>query len=281
MSSLSTKVNKSRSPVSSKVRATKGKKSASKKPQRPGKITAAPKSKKAASPKPKKPIANKKPVQSKKAVKAKPAKAIAKARPQAKQSKKPVQTRAAAKTRASVKATPPPPPKRQPTPGTLAAVRSFEQALKLFNRHDYQAARAAFEDISKKFSDQAEIIAGVRTYLSIIEQRLARTPSIPKNADALYNQGVFELNRGNIREAIDLFDKALRVEPRADHVLYSLASAYALLNDPAKALDALRRAIAIKNVHRSHARRDPDFTSLHENEDFQQLTGFGFEFAEE
>jgi tetratricopeptide (TPR) repeat protein len=280
MSSLSTKVNKSRSPGSSKVRATKAKKSASKKPQRPGKITAAPKNKKVASAKEKKPSTAKKAVQGKKTVKSKAAKVVAKAKPKKVSPKKTAGRRPVAKVRPAAKAAPPA-PKKPPAPGTLAAVRAFEQALKAFNRHDYDTAKSAFADILKKFGEEGEIIAGVRTYMAIIEQRLARTPSVPRNPDALYNQGVFELNRGNIREAIDLFDKALRAEPRADHVLYSIASSYALLNDPSKALDSLRRAIAIRSVHRSHARRDPDFTSLHNNEDFQQLTGFGFDFAEE
>lgn len=280
MSSLSTKVSKSRSPGSSNVRASKGKKSASKKPQRPGKITAAPKTKKAQSAKEKRPAAAKKSVQGKKNLKPKPAKTTAKARTKPISSKKTIAKRPVAKARPAAKAAPPP-PKKAPAPGTLAAVRAFEQALKAFNRHDYDTAKSAFADILKKFGEEGEIIAGVRTYLAIIDQRLARTPSVPKNPDALYNQGVFELNRGNIREAIDLFDKALRAEPRADHVLYSLASSYALLNDPSKALDSLRRAIAIRSVHRSHARRDPDFTSLHNNEEFQQLTGFGFDFTED
>jgi hypothetical protein len=64
-------------------------------------------------------------------------------------------------------------------------------------------------------------------------------------------------------------------------VLYSLAAAYARLNEPQRSLDSLRRAISIRNVHRSHARNDADFASLHTNEEFQQLTGFGFDFAEE
>ncbi|HXG92672.1 MAG TPA: tetratricopeptide repeat protein [Blastocatellia bacterium] len=121
----------------------------------------------------------------------------------------------------------------------------------------------------------------MRTYLAIIEQRLARAPSIPRNPDALYNQGVFEHNRGNFEDARALFEKALKADPRADHIWYSLAAAYARLNDPQKSLDALRRAIAIRAVHRSHARSDPDFTNLHDNEEFQQLTGFGFDFIEE
>jgi tetratricopeptide (TPR) repeat protein len=163
----------------------------------------------------------------------------------------------------------------------LAAVRAFEQALRLFNRHDYAQAKSAFEVLRSKFSDEAEVVARVRTYLAICDQRLGRAPAAPRNADALYDQGVFEFNRGGTREAIELFEKALRVEPRADHVFYSLAAAHARLNDSPKALEALRRAIAIRPVQRSHARRDLDFASLRSNDEFQSLTGFGFDLIDE
>jgi hypothetical protein len=280
---------KSGSSASRKLRATKAKKSSSKKPQRPGRITAAPKSKRASSPK-------------KRAAPAKklsPKKITAPAR---KKSQQKVRTRKAtpsksgrgprAKSVAAKKATSrrrlplpakvaPPPPKKPPAPGTLAAVRAFEQALRLFNRHDYAPAKSAFEGLQTKFSDEAEVVARARTYLAVCDQRMGRAPAAPRNADALYDQGVFEFNRGAIREAIELFEKALRVEPRADHVFYSLAAAHARLNDSPKALEALRRAIGIRPVQRSHARRDLDFASLRSNDDFQSLTGFGFDLIEE
>ena len=279
MGSLIAKANKSRSPASQKVRATKGKKAASKKPQRPGKITAAPKTKKAAPAKSKKPAPTAKKTADHTGKKALPKNKATKA-PASKSVKKPAAKPAAVRAVQPVKA-PAAPPKKSPTPGALAAVRAFEQALRLFNRHDFSAAKSAFEKILIQFGDQAEIVARARTYLSICEQRLARAPSAPRNPDALYDQGVFELNRGSIREAVELFEKALKALPRADHVLYSLAAAYARLNDPHKALDALRRAIAIRSVHRPHARGDLDFASLRNNDEFQQLTGFGFDFSEE
>ncbi len=283
MSSLSAKANKSRSPASQKIRTTKGKKASSKKPQRPGKITAAPASKKSAPAKAKKQAANKKPANQasrKSQAKKKPVKALAEKPVKKQVAKQPVRKQVTGKRLPPSKSAPPP-PKKAPTPGALAAVRAFEQALKLFNRHDYSAAKSAFEGVLTKFGDQFEIVARARTYLAICEQRLMRTPSAPRNPDALYDQGVFELNKGAIRDAIGLFEKALKAQPRADHVYYSLAAAYARLNDSSKALDALRRAISIRSVHRSHARRDPDFASLHGNEEFQQLTGFGFDFDEE
>jgi tetratricopeptide (TPR) repeat protein len=291
MGSLITKVNKSSSRASGKVHATKaGKKATSKKPQRPGKITATPKSK-AAKVKKAAPVKAKKQVApAKKAATKATRKAITKKSAKPSIAKKPAKTiskqpaaKATAKARpARAIARPaPPPPKKAPAPSTLAAVRAFEQALKSFNRHDFSASKSAFVDILEKFGDQAEIAARARTYLAISEQRLTRAPSVPRNPDALYDQGVFELNKGNTREAIDLFDKALKVEPRADHILYSLAAAYARLNDTNRAIDALRRAINIRSVHRPHARRDLDFASLRSNEDFQQLTGYGYDFIED
>ena len=294
MSSPITKTTKRPASAARPVRTTKGKKADSKKPQRPGKITAPAKAKKAvpakakkqvsapkksASPKSKKPLLNKKTSTAsakavKKPVAAKPA-ASSKALPKA----------AASKLKRARNVAPPRPapvpPKKAPSPSALAAVRAFEQALKLFNRHDYAQAKSAFVNLLDKFDDQADIVARARTYLAICDQRLARTPSTPRNPDALYDQGVFEHNKNNFHEAISLFEKALKAQPRADHIYYSLAAAYARLHEPPKALDALRRAISIRSMHRSHARSDADFVSLHANEEFQNLTGFGFDLDDE
>jgi tetratricopeptide (TPR) repeat protein len=312
MSSLIAKTNKSRSPASQKVRTTKAKKVADKKPQRPGKITASPKAKKAAPAKTKKPgstgkkaaaitkkaaaITKKAPL--KKVAKfarvakvakvarvakvAKVAKAAA-AKPVKKhtvKAAKPAPARRGAKPVIPAKAAQPP-PKRTASSSSLLAVKAFEQALRLFNRHDYSGAKEAFETLLTRFSEQADIIAPARTYIAISEQRMARAPVVPRNADALYDQGVVQLNKGNFAEAVALFEKGLKVEPRADHIWYSLSAAHARMNQPVLSLDALRRAISIRSVNRSQARRDPDFASLHTNEEFQQLTGFGFDFDEE
>jgi tetratricopeptide (TPR) repeat protein len=289
MSSLITKTSKSRSPASQKVRTTKGKKVADKKPQRPGKITAAPKAKKAAPAKNKKSISPTKKIAAaagkktppktppKKTLKiaAKPAK-----KPAAKATPRPSAAKRAAAPVTPAKAVQPP-PKKSPVPNALLAVKAFEQALRLFNRHDYAAAKEAFNGLLAKFSEQADIVAPARTYLAICDQRMARTPAVPRNPDALYDQGVVQLNKGNFSEAVGLFEKGLKAEPRADHIWYSLSAAYARMHQSFKSLDALRRAISLRSVHRSHARRDPDFASLHTSEEFQQLTGFGFDFDEE
>ena len=171
------------------------------------------------------------------------------------------------------------PPKPPPSANTLAAVRAFEQALKAFNRHDFPGAKASFEIILERYPDQPDVVAQVRTYLAICEQRLSRIPQPPKDPDALYDQGVFEFNKGNARVAIGMFERAIKADPRASHIWYSLAAARAKVGNSSAAIDALRRAIILRPVHRSHARRDPDFFTLRNNQDFQRLAGIGVEFA--
>jgi tetratricopeptide (TPR) repeat protein len=173
-----------------------------------------------------------------------------------------------------------PEPKPLPSPKAIAAIRAFEHALKLFNRHDFSAARASFEQIIDSHADQTDIAAPVRTYLAICEQKMARASTKTRSPDALYNQGVFEFNRGNVEDAIDIFERALKSEPRADHLLYSLAAAYAREGEDVKAVEALRKAIAANPVHRSHARHDPDFTPLRSNREFLRVSGLDLEYNE-
>jgi tetratricopeptide (TPR) repeat protein len=311
MSSLTTKANKSRSAASPKLPAKSSKKTVKKEAKQPAPTKTSSKSAKAVSLKAEKRIAiNKKTSAPKVSAKPVAAKIVKKAavktvapknKPVAAKSKaiapkaKTViaQGKAIAKGKKEALTTATRRPERKAskpienhikkasTPNTLAAVSSFEQGLKLFNKHDFAGARDLFERILQKFSEQAEINVSVRRYLAICQQKLARTPSAPKNPDALYDQGVFELNRANIREAMQLFEKALKAQPDAAHVLYSLAAAYARLENPRKALETLRKAIHLQSVHRSRARSDQDFASLHTDDEFQNLTGYGLGFFED
>ena len=72
----------------------------------------------------------------------------------------------------------------------------------------------------------------------------------------------------------------MKAQPTAAHVLYSLAAAYAHINNIKKALDALRQATTIQTALRSRARSDNDFSSLYNNEDFRFLTGYGFDIQD-
>jgi tetratricopeptide (TPR) repeat protein len=281
MSSLTAKENRRRSPVARTAAAKKSKKvSAARK-----KVTASPKSKKLtvsrADKKARPPAKSAKSVQTKKSAKklgARKQKSLRSAT-----QRRPAIKRGSVRVPDARVASPPKAilePKPLPSPKAIAAIRAFEHALKLFNRQDFAAAKGSFEQLIANHSDQTDIAAPVRTYLAICDQKMARTSTKNRNPDALYNQGVFEFNRGNVGAAIDIFEKALKSEPRADHLLYSLAAAYAREGEHAKSVDALRKAIAANPVHRSHARHDPDFTPLRTNQEFLRISGLDLEYSE-
>lgn len=158
-------------------------------------------------------------------------------------------------------------------PKATRAIRAFEQAIKIFNRHDFEKAREAFESVIERFPEEPEVLARARAYLTICEQRLGQSPATPRTAEALYDRGVIELNRGQIGQAVLLFERALRLEPDADHIVYALASAYAKGGNIERALETLKQCIRKNETYRIHARRDPDFRSLYTCEEFQKLVG--------
>jgi len=163
---------------------------------------------------------------------------------------------------------------RATIPFPSPAITAFGKAVNFFNRHNFEKAREAFESFVERFPEESEMVARARTYVAICHQRLARPPSPPRNAEALYNQGVYELNRGRIEQAISYFERALKAQPEADHVLYSLAAAHARLGQVTQALEELKQAIGRREVYRIQARRDPDFTLLYSHPIFQELVGW-------
>ena len=115
-------------------------------------------------------------------------------------------------------------PRRQPSSGAL---RGFEHAVRVFNRRQFGEARDLFEAVQRRFPQEVEIIARSQTYIQVCNQKLQKAPSSPRDADELYDRGVFALNTGDVEQARQLFEKALRLKPDEPHIRYSLAAAHA------------------------------------------------------
>src|SRR5262249_11834386 len=63
---------------------------------------------------------------------------------------------------------PPPPPLPKPEPrktATAAALRAFEQALKVFNRRHYEEAKSLFESLPQRFPQEVEILHRAQMYI--------------------------------------------------------------------------------------------------------------------
>lgn len=152
-------------------------------------------------------------------------------------------------------------------------VRAFEQAVKVFNRRQYAEAKPMFEGLQTRFPHEVEIISRVQIYIQVCNQKLAHSPSTPRNADELYDRGVYALNIGDFTQARTFFEKALRLRPDEPHLLYSLAATHAQTGSHDQALDYLKRSIQIQPRFRTQALNDSDFSVLRENKQFLEMLG--------
>ena len=171
------------------------------------------------------------------------------------------------------KAPPPPePPRRQVTSGAL---RAFEQAVKVFNRRQFEDAKGMFEAVQLKYPGDLEIVARAQMYIQVCKQKLEQETksAAPRNAEELYDHGVFALNIGDFTQARSFFEKALRLHPDAPHLLYSLAVTHAQTGAHEEALNYLKRSIQIQPRFRAQAYNDADFSGLRDNRQFLELIG--------
>ena len=246
-------------------------------PARPTKTagkTTTPPAKKAAKPASKATPAKK----AKKAVKEKPKPVVAKPKAEV---KKPVKSESKVKNHhsAPLPVHPPiltiEPMHRLPSP---VALKVFEQAVKVFNRKQYAEARTMFENILARYPQEVEILARVHTYIQVCVQKLAQTQMLPRNAEELYDRGVFALNIGDFTMARTFFEKALRIKPDEPHLLYSLAATVLQTGSVDQALEYLKRSIQLQPRFRAQALNDSDFSELRENKQFLQLLGLASPF---
>ena len=68
----------------------------------------------------------------------------------------------------------------------------------------------------------------------------------PTHLNALDGKGVVQGFRGNFKEAISFFDKALEIDPKNSHILRNKASALEQLGDRASAEEYYNQAISLE-----------------------------------
>lgn len=132
-----------------------------------------------------------------------------------------------------------------------------------------------FESVLLKFPGDFEIVARTQMYIQVCKQKMEHEDRAiaPRNADELYDRGVFALNIGDFTQARAFFEKALRLRPDEPHLLYSLAATHAQTGAHEEALDYLKRSIQIQPRFRSQAYNDADFSGLRDNRQFLELVG--------
>ncbi|HET9802133.1 MAG TPA: tetratricopeptide repeat protein [Candidatus Acidoferrum sp.] len=155
-------------------------------------------------------------------------------------------------------------------PLVQAQMKSYDDALALFHQQKYSKSKQELEKVlegpSKELADRA------RMHIKIAEQRMKpTTEQNPKSAEDHYQRGVAMMNLGRWDEARESLDKARKLAPKADHIVYAVAALDCLTGEADAALVNLKVAIDLRPANRFHARNDEDFAFLQEDPRFTEL----------
>ena len=92
-----------------------------------------------------------------------------------------------------------------------------------------------------------------------------------RTPDDHYNIGIALMNRGDLETALTHLQSALKLAPKADHILYAIAAANALQGNRDQALHYLKQSIHHRAENRFQALQDNDFAVLSEEQAFKDL----------
>jgi tetratricopeptide (TPR) repeat protein len=152
------------------------------------------------------------------------------------------------------------------------AIQAYEAGLKLMHAEQFDNAIRCFEDLVNEHTDEPEIQERAKVLIHACEKKIHdRARTVLRSADDHYNVGIADLNRRELASAIEHLQHALKLTPKADHVLYALATANALQGNRDQALQHLKQAIQYRAENRFLAARDDDFEALQDDPDFKQL----------
>ena len=132
--------------------------------------------------------------------------------------------------------------------------------MKQFHERHLAQARELFAAAAA--GPERDVANRARLHMAMCDRRLQQETVKPQSAEDYYNYGVALINTRKLSEARQNLEKALALNPQADHVHYALALAQALGGDLENARGHLARAIELEPRNRLIARQDTDFALI-------------------
>jgi tetratricopeptide (TPR) repeat protein len=169
------------------------------------------------------------------------------------------------------------PAPRKTVGGADPSLEALSQGLAALQAQDWKKAVEHFERAVEQ-SDQPEVKDRARQFLTVSRQRAqgSAKPAGAKGAAAEepdpYLQAVYEKNRGNLAEALEISRKGGQ-DQKDERFAYLAASIHAVESRWDDAAQALARAVELNPKNRIHAFHDPDFAELRKNRDLRPLFG--------
>lgn len=159
------------------------------------------------------------------------------------------------------------------TPGpSPEALSLFQRGMESLQRHSYAEAATAFQAIVMGFAGERALLDRARLYLDLCQREINKRPAAPRTIEERLTAATAALNNSDDELAEELTRSVLGDDPKHDLALYLLAAVLARRGNIADALDFLGKAIALSPEASAHARADDDFTVLHDEEAFWQIT---------
>jgi tetratricopeptide (TPR) repeat protein len=153
------------------------------------------------------------------------------------------------------------------------AIDALTAGLQALQTKDWAKAVERFEEAVRE-SDRPEVRDRARQYLAASRQKVQEGEQKPaKSAEPdPYLQAVYEKNRGNLKEALEISRKGGR-DQKDERFAYLTASVHAIEGQWDEATQALTKAIELNPKNRVHAFHDPDLAELRKNRDLRPLFG--------
>ncbi len=146
-----------------------------------------------------------------------------------------------------------------PSPAKIQ-LKIYEEAVSLFSQRKLREALAKFLEAAK--GPDSHVADKSRSYAQVCERRSATKEPELHSAEDHFNYGVERLNSRDFERALHHFEKAIALEPDAEHVYFTMALCCGLAGDGARACENLKRAIDLEPRNRILARQDPEFTAI-------------------
>lgn len=155
-------------------------------------------------------------------------------------------------------------------PAREKVLEEFAAAMKAFQKRDYARARDLFRSLVEKHPEEAEVVDRARGLLRVCEREMHTEVPRLKGADEHCTQGVIDLNRGNLEEALEHFRTATE-DGGGGRAFYLLACALAQAGRSQEAVSALQRSVEADPANRPRAANERDFDALREDPAFQKI----------
>jgi tetratricopeptide (TPR) repeat protein len=158
------------------------------------------------------------------------------------------------------------------------AILFFKAYVQGENKH-YDESLATLEKLTTIQPDSAlnwllkgQILEEVNKYEQALNAYNKATSLDPANSDAWQNKAGLLAKTNKLDEAILSYTRAIQLSPGVAVFIYNRGCAYCRKGDKAKAIDDLKKAILMNPSFKESARKDEDFKSLWDDDDFKKLT---------